>query len=143
MPLIFIYSDFCHRVVIHPPPSPRTTSTLIRMSGGLVADVLVLNEAAALERMPGNLWGFHWNSLSGIALCLGKYRSGFDKKASFFIFGIPFIKGVSCLHGLGHNKPSRVGKPSGVDSIFQQRDQVGFFRRGSCYRVGHVGSEYF
>ena len=132
-----------NRVVMHPPPSPRTTSTLIRMSGGLVADVLVLNEAAALERMPGNLWGFHWNSLSGIALCLGKYRSGFDKKASFFIFGIPFIKGVSCLHGLGHNKPSRVGKPSGVDSIFQQRDQVGFFRRGSCYRVGHVGSEYF
>jgi hypothetical protein len=48
----------------------------------LVADVLVLNQAAALERMPGNLWGFHWNSLSGNGFCLGKYRSGPGKKES-------------------------------------------------------------
>jgi hypothetical protein len=64
-PLLKLFEyNFSELLVMHPPPSPKQTCPTSDTEG-LGCGCIKLNEAAALERMPGNLWGFHWGDPSG------------------------------------------------------------------------------
>jgi len=65
MYLFFIlFYDCCELIAMHPPPSPARICPFSDAEG-LGCECIKLNEAAVLERTPGNLWGFHRGSPSG------------------------------------------------------------------------------